>query len=168
MPEAHDFMWQIPQGSLIKIRKNLIKHLCLLVISLCIGCSPQHDANKDLRDRLRNRKIMSITVFQIPEDIETPVAITSQSIEKKYHAKLELRAMTLLQESEALDRALANTDCKPSDGTVDVRTAIVFFDETDTKVKGFYYGRDGKDGQVDSFSCKLGSGLRSWVRKRLR
>ena len=145
----------------------MIKQLCLVLTALAIGCSVEHDANKDLRDKLRTRKIMSVEILQIPEDIETPIAVTPESIEKKYHAKLELRSSALISELPAIDRALADTDCKPSTQTINVRTAIIFFDETDTKLKEFYYSTDGWGGQINDVPCELGPGLRSWARKRL-
>jgi hypothetical protein len=139
----------------------------LIVFVALIGCSAQHDANKDLRDNLRAQKIVSIEVFQIPGGVETPVAVTPDSIERRYHAKFELRASSLLSESDALDRALADTNCRASTQPVNVRTAILFFGEAGTKVRGFYYSTDGWSDQVDGTSCKLGSGLLKWAQKRL-
>jgi len=140
----------------------------LIVFVALIGRSAQHDANKDLRDVLRAQKIMSIEVFQIPAGIETPVAVTPDSIEQKYHAKFELRASSLLSEADALDRALADTDCRASTQAVNVRTAILFFGEAGTKVRGFYYSTDGWSDQVDGTPCKLGRGLLKWAQKRLQ
>jgi hypothetical protein len=138
----------------------------LVAFFTMIGCSVQQGANGDLREKLQNHSIKRVEVLQVPEGVAT-VRVTPDNIEEMYHSKLELRASALLPELHSLEKALARTECRPSPSEVDVRTAILFFDEANHKVHGFYYGAGGKHGLVDKSSCELGKGLFDWARSRL-
>lgn len=137
-----------------------------LILTLFIaGCRFQ-EANSDLRMQLGTFAVQSVTVYQIPQTVSSPRNMTPEMLEHGYQAKYELRAAALHDQTEKLQEALANTDCEGNLSTnLDLRTAIIFFGADQKRLRSFYYGLGGRDGQIDDKFCHLGPGLYRWVHK---
>jgi hypothetical protein len=131
-----------------------------------VGC--QHgDANSDLRLKLNTHDVAEIDVFEIPSTVSTPSDVTAEQLERGSHAELRLRGGALPDHLDDLDHALATTECKKSAPAVDLRTAVIFLDSNHKKIRSFYYGMNGKGGQIDQVPCELTQGLYRWARKYL-
>lgn len=143
----------------------LYRTLFLIALLSLIACG-KHDANNDLRVQLGISSVQAVTVYEIPRTVSSPRDMTPDMLEHGYQAKYELRAGVLHDQTEKLQEALANTDCEGNASTnLDLRTAVIFFGSDQKRLRSFYYGLGGEDGQIDNKTCHLGPGLYRWVRK---
>ena len=142
----------------------------LAVLSLLVGsgCTPRNNANEELRRKLRDGDVRRIVILAIPRDITLQKGASTETIEEMSFVKLELRAAAVRPEVQGLDRALADTGCKPLTRPDEVRTAILFYDINNVKITAFYYGFDETGlGQIDQTPCQLGPGLLKWTHRLL-
>jgi hypothetical protein len=147
-------------------RAHHFRKLFSLLTLMLIACN-SGQANKDLRFTLSVRGVEKITILEVPKTVSVPVMLTADKLESRYHRKLDLGKSEVLDQTEKLDRALGATECKPAAAATDLRTAVIFLGPDNKRIKTFYYGSDGKGGQVDSQPCDLSPGLYQWVRERL-
>jgi hypothetical protein len=141
--------------------------VCLLLfLGLFVACRARN-ANRDLRLTLNTYGVEEVVVSEVPRTVSTPVALTPETLENGYHARLELKGGTLLDHLTDLDQALASTQCRKSAAASDLRTAVVSYGKGHKKIRSFYYGSGGANGQVDEVPCELSPGLYRWVRKYL-
>lgn len=129
------------------------------------GCTREGGVH---RISIDGRDVTQVIVVEVPRTISAPVAFTQETLEQRYHQKLDLRAGAFLGHIDDLDQALSETKCEQSAEKSDLRTGIVFFDPSGARVRSFYYGVDPSIGAVDGAPCRLSPALYRWVRKQLK
>lgn len=150
------------------VRHRPSQHIVPVVLAICMLTDCQHhNANVDLRQRVKNSEVRRIEILAIPRDVQI-LGISAEHIEDRYFVKLDLRGAAVAPEVKGLDQALADTECAPANRRQDdVRTAIIFYDIDNKKIRSFYYELGDGLGQVDETPCRLGPGLLNWARNLL-
>ena len=136
--------------------------VCYLALTSCTR------EGKVSRISIGGRDVTQVIVVEVPRTVSAPTAYTPETLEQRYHQKLDLRAGAFLGHINELNEAVSKTKCEQNAGKSDLRTGIIFFDPSGARVRSFYYGADSSIGAIDDTSCRLSPALYRWVRKQLK
>lgn len=112
------------------------------------GVSMQSQVEQISKDLSENR-IGRVEILQIPPRILTRARITPQMLEKQYHNKLIIRDINSNSYKEKLTTSLRTISASSRDEMPDLRWAVIFYSQNDTRVGAVYFDRSGRYGAVN-------------------
>jgi hypothetical protein len=112
---------------------------------------------------LSEKRIGRIEILQIPPRILTRARITPDMIEKQYHNKLIIRDINSHSYKGKLIELLKTVSASPHDETPDLRWAVIFYSQEETRVGAVYFDKSGQSGAVNSAGATFTGDFFNWL-----
>jgi hypothetical protein len=90
-----------------------------------------------------------LEVVHMPNDVESPVRVTPEALEKCYYFKMEFREFFVSQFREELASDLAASVLRSTAEEGDLRWGCIFYDEEGRRVLTMYFDSRGRFGSIN-------------------
>ena len=116
-------------------------------------------AESRLRQGLQSGKVVRLIVLQMDRRFTYRVNVSSMSLERNYHYRLDNRSDKISPVGSDFLDALTRARPLPSDRPADLRWGFIFYGEDDERVFSAYCDATGKHGVIDGacYTFEVGS-----------
>ncbi|MBI5265729.1 MAG: hypothetical protein HY851_00710 [candidate division Zixibacteria bacterium] len=147
--------------------------LATLLLLTVVTCTRQHQSSAlipaqavvdSLASALTGRPSQEGDLINIPDEIESPIAIGQEQLERSVFFKLSVRDIWAFRQGDRLTTILKSLKVSPSSELMDLRWGIVLYAEKDVRLGAIYVDRFGRGGAINEFTVSFDKELYHWFR----
>jgi len=116
-----------------------------------------------LTQRLSDNEIARIDFLKVPQRAAVKTRLTPELLESSFYYKLEFHDIRQSAYKTEFLRAAKSVSAVPESGTPDLRSALIFYDASDTRVAAIYFDRSGSRGIVNGLPVVIHGKLYRWL-----
>ena len=150
-------------------RLSLLSVLTIAVVAATgTGCSQAPNAKSLSAYGIIPEGIERVEILYYPERILTRTALTPEMLERQYQYKVEIRDFAASIQRQQLVTAVREASVSPSNGSYDLRTAVLLYDKNGKRMLSLYFDQSGGNGVVNRESVSTNDAVYRWAKSMMR